>query len=211
MKKEEALEYINTRSQFYSDNYKKILLALVALMAVLVVTVLILFAVLAHRPQPKYFAVTPSGQVTPMVALSEPNLSPSAVIQWASDAVRAAYSYNFVNYRQELEAASQYFTPDGWARFVEQLKASNNITAITSKKLVVSAVVNGAPVIVWDGKLADGRYAWRIQLPLQVTYEGASGEPTQQGLVVALLVVRVEPVYSARGLAISQFIDQSSL
>lgn len=210
MAEDDALKMIHLRNQFYRDSYHRVLFAfLLCLLVIIVLAGLLVFMVL-HPTKPRYFAVTPSGQITPIVALDKPNLSPSAVIQWASEAARAAYSYNFVNYRNELQAASQFFTPEGWKKFVDQLRESNNIDAVTAKKLVVSAIVNGAPVIIWDGTLPDGRYAWRIQLPLQVTYESSSVISTQN-LIVTLLVVRVDTVYSARGLAIQQFIDESTL
>jgi intracellular multiplication protein IcmL len=208
MSENNALKLVHLRNQFYRDSYHRILFTFLLSLCVIIALICVLVYLVLNPTKPKYFAVTPNGRLTRIVPLNTPNLSPSAVIQWSSDAARAAYSYNFVNYRKELQAASQFFTPAGWRAFITNLGKSNNIDAVTSKKLVVSAVIDGAPVIVWDGLLPSGRYGWKIQLPMQVTYESAS-EIESQKLTVTMLVVRVDTVYSARGLAIQQFLDES--
>src|SRR4029079_19397823 len=82
---------------------------------------------LTHPPMPRYFATSINGRITPLYPLLEPNQSDSAVLQWANQAAIAAFSYNFVNYRTELQAASGFFTADGWTQFLSALENSNNL------------------------------------------------------------------------------------
>lgn len=65
------------------------------------------------------------------------------------------------------------FTSDAWQQFLLQLKDSGNLQAIDVKKIIVSAVISGAPVVAYQGML-DGRYAWKVQVPLLVTFVSAS-------------------------------------
>lgn len=109
-----------------------------------------------------------------------------------------------MNYRSELQAASGFFTPEGWSQFMTALQESNNLDAIRAKKLIVSAVAKRAPVILEKGVLA-GRYAWRIQLPLLITYQSPS-EFSQTEDVVRLTVHRVSTLNSPRGIGITQFV-----
>ena len=102
-------------------------------------------------------------------------------------------------------AASGFFTSDGWNQFITALSESNNLDAVKTKKLVVSAVATAAPVILQKG-LLNGRYAWRIQMPILVTYQSAS-EFSQQNLNVTMLVTRVDTLNSPRGIGIAQFIS----
>ena len=44
----------------------------------------------------------------------KPNQSDSAALQWANQAAIASFTYNFVNYRDELQVLSGFFTADGW-------------------------------------------------------------------------------------------------
>jgi intracellular multiplication protein IcmL len=90
---------------------------------------------------------------------------------------------------------------------MDQLQGSNNLDAVTSKKLIVSAVATGAPVILVQG-LMDNRYAWKVQMPMLITYQSAS-EFSQQSVVVTLVITRVSTLTSARGVGIVQFVVSS--
>ena len=200
----EALETVVIRNEFYRHSYHRVLLAL--LMALIVNFALggVLVYLLTHPPQPKYFATSINGRITPLTPLNVPNQSESAVLQWANQAAVAAYTYNFVNYRQELQAASEFFTPDGWRDFQNALSSSNNLASVRAKKLVVSAVATRAPIVLQKGRLGD-RYAWRVQMPILVTFQSAS-EFSQQRNVVTMLITRISSLNSPRGIGIAQFV-----
>jgi intracellular multiplication protein IcmL len=201
---EDALVTVHLRRDFYRDSYRKVVSLLI--FSVLIVLILSggLFYVVTHPPKPQYFATTVNGRIMPLVPLQEPNLSTSALLQWANTAAIAAYTYNFVDYRAALQRASEYFTPEGWSAFMTALKNSNDLNALISKKLIVSAVATGAPVVLARG-LLEGRYAWRIQMPMLVTYQSAS-EFSQQTLLITMLVIRVSTFDSPRGIGINQFV-----
>lgn len=204
MSEDDALTTVVTRNRFYRDGQHKLMVIfLFSLVSnlVLVATIAYLFL---HPPLPKYFATSINGRITPLFPLNEPNQSDSAVLQWASQAATAAFTYNFVNYRTELQASSGFFTPDGWTQFLGALKDSNNLDAVKAKKLIVSAVPTMAPVIMQKGPL-NGQYSWRIQMPILVTYQSAS-EFSQQTNVVTMLVTRVSTENSPRGIGIAQFV-----
>jgi intracellular multiplication protein IcmL len=199
-----AVEVVKLRNDFYRDGYKRVILALllsVLLNAVLIAT---FTYVITHPPAPQYFATTINGRITPLIPLDQPNMPPSTLLQWANSAAIAAYTYNFVNYRQELQAASEFFTTDGWTEFTNALKASNNLNAVIDKKLVVSAVATGAPVILDQG-IIDGIYTWRVQMPMLVTYQSAS-QTARQNVLVTMVIQRISTLNSARGIGISSFV-----
>ncbi len=202
---QDALAQVNLRNNFYHDGQRKLMVAfLVSLIANVSLTFTVAY-IITHPPAPKYFATSINGRITPLLPLNAPNQSDAAVLQWATQAAMATFSYNFVNYRSELVAASGFFTADGWAQFVSALGSSNNLDAVKAKKLVVSAVATAAPVILQKGIL-NGRFSWRIQLPLLVTYQSAS-EFSQQNLNVNMLVTRVDTLNSPRGIGIAQFVS----
>lgn len=200
----DALEVVALRNEFYKDKQRKVVLALLISMAINLVQMTMLVYVISHPPAPQYFATSINGRITPLYPLDEPNQSDSAVLQWANQAAIAAFTYSFVNYRDELQAASVFFTPEGWDQFMGALKESNNLDAVRAKKLVVSAVATRAPIILQKG-LLNGRYSWRVQMPLLVTYQSAS-EFSQQNVVVTLLITRISTLNSPRGIGISQMI-----
>ncbi len=201
---EDALVAVAMRNSFYRDGQRKVMVVLLCSMLCNAVLAGILTYIVTHPPAPKYFATSISGRITPLFSLDQPNQSDSAVLQWANQAAIAAFSYNFVNYRTELQASSGFFTAEGWDQFIKALEESNNLVAVKAKKLIVSAVATKAPVILQKG-LLNGVYAWRVQMPLLVTYQSAS-EFSQQNNVVTILISRVSTLNSPRGIGISQFV-----
>ncbi|HAT8178651.1 TPA: type IV secretion protein DotI [Legionella pneumophila] len=201
---EDALTVVALRNKFYKDSQRKVILALLIAILVNVILVSLVVYMITHPPAPKYFATSINGRITPLFPLDEPNQSDSAVLQWANQAAIAAFTYNFVNYRDELQASSGFFTAEGWDQFLAALDQSNNLDAVKAKKLVVSAVATRAPIILQKGVL-NGRYSWRVQMPILVTYQSAS-EFTQQNNVVTMLITRVSTLNSPRGIGIAQFV-----
>lgn len=201
---EDALTVVTLRNQFYKDSQRKVIFALLIAIFVNCILGFILIYIVTHPPAPKYFATTLNGRITPLFPLNEPNQSDSAVLQWANQAAIAAFTYNFVNYRDELQASSGFFTAEGWDQFLSALQQSNNLDAVKAKKLIVSAVATRAPIILQKGILNDS-YSWRVQMPILVTYQSAS-EFTQQNNVVTMLITRVSTLNSPRGIGIAQFV-----
>ena len=163
---------------------------------------------MTHKPDPKYFATSSDGRIMPLYALDQPNLSKAAVLQWSNKAAVAAYTYNFVNYRAAFQRASRYFTSNGCNQFMTPIEGSNNLQAVKAKKLVVSAVAAGAPIILQQGVIS-GRFAWKVQLPLLVSYLSAS-QQIQQSLLVTMLISRVPTLNDPEGIGIDQFVAQAS-
>lgn len=201
---EDALTVVALRNAFYKDSQRRVIMALFVAILVNFVLGSMLVYILTHPPAPKYFATSINGRITPLFPLNEPNQSDSAVLQWANQAAIASFTYNFVNYRDELQASSGFFTADGWDQFLNALQQSNNLDAVKAKKLIVSAVATRAPIILQKGIL-NGSYSWRVQMPILVTYQSAS-EFTQQNNVVTMLITRVSTLNSPRGIGIAQFV-----
>lgn len=201
---QDALKAVALRNNFYKDSQRKVLLTLLVSVFANILLASMLTYIITHPPEPKYFATSINGRITPLYPLSEPNQSDSAVRQWANQAAIAAFSYNFVNYRSELQASSGFFTSEGWRQFLEALQSSNNLDAVKEKKMIVSAVATAAPTIL-DKGILNGRYSWRIQMPILVTFQSAS-EYSQQNNIVTILVTRVSTLNSPQGIGISQFV-----
>lgn len=201
---DDALTAVTLRNNFYRDGQRKIILVLIISMLTNLLLGGTLGYLMTHPPAPRYFATSINGRITPLFPLNEPNQSDSAVLQWANQAAIAAFTYNFVNYRSELQAASGFFTAEGWTQFLNALQDSRNLEAVKAKKLVVSAVATRAPIILQKGIL-NNQFSWRVQMPLLITYQSAS-EFSQQNNVVTMLITRVSTLNSPRGIGIAQFV-----
>lgn len=152
----------------------------------------------------RYFASDPSGRTRELQALDRPIQSSSRVLTWTASAVSQAFTFSFANLDYELNQSRPNFTGPGWNGFIAALKSKGAIDAVRQNMYVASAVPAKAPVIVDQG-LVQGRYAWKIELPIIVTYQSATKEATQTN-VVSLTVVQVPIEENPDGLGIEQVI-----
>ncbi len=203
----DALELVKLRSSFYKDSYRKLVILLFMSWVVIIVLAATVYFQATNRPTPKYFATTESGRIIPLVPLNQPNLSDKSIIQWASQAVLSVYTYNFINYRQVFQTNRQYFTTAGWQQFMGALSKARNLDAVTSKKLVLSAVLSSAPVITRE-EVQNGKYTWELQLPVMVTYQSLS-ETFHENLIVVLTVQRISTLDDVSGVGIAAFVART--
>lgn len=202
----DPLETVKMRNEFYRDGYRRVLMILLASFVAIIGLIIIVIVLVLSQPAPKYFAATDSGRIIPLVPLNEPNLQDKALLQWASEAVTSIYSYNFVNFRRVFENNKQYFTTEGWTSFLKALTDSQNLKAVQEKKLIVSAVLTGAPIVRSEGQL-QGRYTWVVQMPVLVTYQSAN-EQSSQNFIVTLKIRRISTLDNVYGVGISEFIAE---
>lgn len=200
---QDALAAVTLRNAFYRDGRSKLVIALLVTLIMNGIMMFLLLYIYMHPPAPRYFPTSLSGRITPLFPLDQPNQLDASILQWANKAAIAAFSYSYVNYRDELQASSGFFTDEGWTQFLTALKDSNNLEAVKARKFIVSAEATRAPEILKTGVI-DGRYSWRVQIPLLVTYQGQV-EATQN-VVVNMLIVRVPTLNSPSGIGIAQFV-----
>jgi intracellular multiplication protein IcmL len=141
--------------------------------------------------------------VTPLHSLSEPVLTSQYILEWASLAARKAFNLDFVHYEDQLAEAKPYFTPDGWDKFEAALKSSGLLESVTGKKLVMSAIVSGTPVVL-NRAVIHGRFTWTMQLPVLVSFTSSS-ENRKEPLIITMNVQRVPSLEAPQGIQISDF------
>lgn len=204
----ESAESVALLQQFYRDNHARMMFFCLMLLLIASISVLFNIFQFLNRPSAKYFAVSPEGKFE-MTPLDRPNLSTESLLQWATEAASSSYNYDFVNYREKIQQVRSYFTPQGYQHYIDALKQSRTIDTIIEKKLVVSAVPTGAPVILKEAEIkSSGRWAWQVQMPMLISYQSAN-EVIKQEIVLTLLIVRVDTLESPKGVGIAQFIVQT--
>lgn len=183
------------------------------LMRIIVVVVLALIVstvgniMMASKPvEYRYFATDSEGRIKELTPLNNPVQSVNAMLNWTVNSITQTYTFSFANYRQELQAAQSNFTPGGWQGFERALESSRILATVIENRYVTTAVPTGAPVIVAEG-LTNGRYAWRIQVPITVTYQSAARQ-TSQSLLVTVTIVRRPETEHPVGLGIAQIIAE---
>lgn len=189
-----ALELVRLRNNFYRDNYRRMVSTSMLLVTLLIVLVLTCFWLITHRPPPRYFATNAQGGLVEIKPLSEAVLSNVEVNNWAARAAAAAFTLNYVQYRQQIEqTVDTYFTDQGGQQYQTALQTSNDLDYVQTGKLLVTAEPSAAPRILAQGIVPkgpyQGRYAWQVQVPLTVTTQNETDTRLSQ-LLVELVIVR---------------------
>jgi len=203
----EKLSSMPSKNNFYRISYPKMLrlLVLMTLICLALLTGIGLRILYPH--QAEYYRILPGNQNDPMLVLESPIVSKGEILRWASQAVITVYNFDFNNWQMRIQDASGLFTTNGFTRFQDALKLDGVLTGIVEQKLQVTAVVTDAPVIIAEGYLA-GRYTWKVNMPVLLTYTSSS-EVRQRSILVTMLIARIPVLDSPRGYAIEQFYEES--
>ena len=201
-----GLVTVLSRNDFYRDAYRRVVVALAILFFIDCGLALAIVVKYFNPPQPQYFATTPEGVIIQIHSLTDPTVTDSYVTQWAANAVQLAFSTDYIHWQQQLQTASANFTPDGWRNFLNALKSSNNLDTLTNLKMVSSAQLTEAPQITAK-TIADGRYVWKIQMPLLITYTDGKQE-INMTWNVTLIVVRMPVSDYPQRIAINNFLPE---
>ena len=191
------------RNEFYRDGFRKLILILAVMTIALLTAVGALYYEMTNPPESRYFATSPNGTIVPVHPLSQPVFSTAEILEWSTQVVLRSFSYDFVNYRAQLQGVAKNYTGFGWRRFRAALDSSRELQTIIQQKAVMSAVPAGAPVILNQG-VNRGSYAWMIQIPIVLQIQGTLN--ISQPLLVTIQVTRVSLENNPKGVGISQFV-----
>lgn len=190
-------------NEFYRDKYRFAMKCISFLVITCAVLSLVFAWMTYQQKQPLYYAAASTGQVLPLHPLSEPIVTSDFIVQWSALTTRLIYNLTFSNYQNQLSQAQDRFTPTGWERLQAALNSSGFITNLVNNRLIISSVISGPPVIL-ARMIVNGRFTWRVQMTLLVTYTSASAQ-TQQKMVVTMSIQRIPTLDAAQGIQVTDF------
>ena len=207
----DALKMIFERNAFYKRQFSLALGALLLCLIVIGILLWLFFYLYSNPTKPLYFAADNTGRLLLEIPVDQPNMSNDEVAAWVVEALESAFSYNFVNFRSQLQKSQKYFSRYSWDEYMAKLQDTGNLLTVTEFKWIASAKVIQKPVLEREGLLG-GTYAWRYHVRLLVTYLKPPynfNDPSLKNfasLEVAVIVQRQPLLKSDRGLAIVQMI-----
>lgn len=208
MEKKDALALVFARNSFYRVLHYLILGAFS--LAVIVIGVLLWSFIYLQRntTQPVYFATDNVSHLIKIIPLNVPNMTNADVAKWTVEAVQHALSFDYVNYRAQLQSSEKYFTPYGWTQYMTAIRANNNLVAITRRRMIAIAMAVQPPKLLVQGILG-GAYAWKFQIPILMTYMLPPFDDKSKfanSLQVTVIVQRQQVLKGYKGLGIVQII-----
>lgn len=159
----------------------------------------------AHPPLPVYFATSNTGRIIPLIPLDVPYVTDHTVIAWAMQKVPDAMSLSALNYRRDLQRARPYFTSAGYQGFLAGLKAHGELKAIRNRNLMVSTIPYGPGVVVWQGRLPNGIYAWKVQFPVKMIFRSSS-QINDHKYLASVLIQRAVTIKNPAAISIQNIV-----
>jgi intracellular multiplication protein IcmL len=201
----DALQTVVTRNKFYREGYQSLMkIAIAQGIVVLVLACLVVYKLFIEPPPVRYFATTNDGKIMDLTPLTEPAMNDAAVLSWTSQAAADVMTFSFLDYQRRLQDSGRYFTPVGWEGFMTAIQESRFLEGVKANQQIITTVPSQAPVII-ERNQANGRFYWRIQLPIVITF--TSGEKKQsRRQLLNLTIVRVSPLEHPAGLGIEQWV-----
>lgn len=210
---DDALVLVHTRNLFYRRKFRFVLSVYILSLITNVVLIGIIFYLVKNPTLPLYFAADNMGRLLPDIPSRVANMSNQDVASWAVEAVESAYSYDFINYRAQLQNSQKYFTDYGWRTYMDALRVSNNFIALKERKMVVIAKVVAPPKQVNQG-IIGGAMAWKFEMPVLVTYlmpPFTDKNKITNALIVSVIVQRQSMLQSYKGLGVIQIIGKAAV
>ncbi|EIP5862314.1 DotI/IcmL family type IV secretion protein (plasmid) [Methylocaldum sp. MU1018] len=147
---------------------------------------------IAWYPKYRYIPTTDNRAICEVSTESDPRVTPATLADYAKDAVVNAYSYDYVNYREALNAtAAKWFTDDGRKAFLRSLDESGNLERVLKGRLILRAMATKVPQLEEEGRRGLQRY-WVVQVPVAIEfYSGGDQQPrTRQDFLAGVTIVQ---------------------
>ncbi len=191
--------------EWYKLGYKNAIFVSLILSCILCFSLLFNFIQVFSSPSPKYFAFTNDLRIKNLVPLNKPTITQNGLLNWVSRVVVDTMEIDFLHWKKSLIRVKPDYMEKTFNELITSLKDSGNLDMIIKQKLIVSATIDGTPIITAEGVLS-GRKAWKIEIPLTLSYQTSEGIENIQRLTAYLTVCRVPVTEHPKGIKISQIV-----
>ncbi|ELW7881169.1 MULTISPECIES: DotI/IcmL family type IV secretion protein [Citrobacter] len=186
-----------------ANRLSKVVLYQAIIIAVL--SVLLIIAVIAViNSDNKYFASSPDGKITPMVALDSPVINDNGIKLFTRDTLYDVLNLDFDTWRQDLEKGRVGFVDEGLGNLIKAVKDAG-IIAIMEKDRVNLRTEFSTPIISQKGfknKVA----TWVVQIPITYNFVGQNTTSKPLKFILIATIQAVDNKTSPKGVAISQVV-----
>lgn len=145
-------------------------------------------------PKYRYIPTTNNQAICEVSTEDSPRVSAATVAEYAKEAVINSYSYDYVNYRTNLNAAgSKWYTDDGRKAFLKTLDESGNLERVIMGRMILRSVSTQSAQLEESGIYPGGQRYWLVQVPIAIEfYVGGDLQPkSRQEFLAAVTVVEV--------------------
>lgn len=202
-KSEEPMIQVDNVVKFQYEDVKKLRMVIFFQLATIAALIFFIITDWSNKPKPIYFYVNKNNQLINPIPLNKAGISNASLLNWYSEAIMNAYSFNYKNKNTKISKLKSYFTENGFNKFKTTIDEDVMFSGIEENKLISSMRVLEAPEILQDG-IVKGVYTWNIKLPVIVFLQNEASRRSLR-LDIETIVIRVPEITSPMGILIDDF------
>ena len=201
--KVDRIALVKLRNGFYKDGFRRMTFVLLLSLIVNLILVVALLITRNRTVPPVYFAANADGALVKLKPIINPVYNNKQIADWITRAIPNILQINFMQYRNQMQSSKNYFTSFGWGQFIKSFQPQ--LEQILNQHLTATGVTSGVPIVT-EQLLLKGAYSWYVEVPVTITFEGASQKATTNTYVWKVLLSRVDNRKSNQLLGIQQVI-----
>jgi len=185
--------------------------AMLTVLGISICLCIIFFMVYLFSAYPKYRTIqtVDNSVICELKPEDNPMLTDVAIQDFAKSAVLSAYSFDYVNWRTQIEnATTRYFTSDGRAAFNKAIRSSGSLNYIISNTLIMKSMAISSPQIEEKGVDSKGAPYWIVRMPISTEFfTGNTKAADVQKFVAQVKVVSTKrDAFNPKGLGVYSMI-----
>ena len=201
-------------SNFYQDQYRRAVFATAFATLTNLICVFLIIFLLLQKPADIYVPaeevppLNPTSlaisnyTITPKISIDKANFGEEEINQWLLRTAMQLFTYNLQDYPLELRKNQTYLLPEAQNQYLMILNALAHFGEYTTKDVVVSMVYPKAAPAIYNQGVANGRYFWMFDFPVEVQFSGSIPIPNQD-MTLHIIVVRTSMDNDVDGIKIA--------
>ncbi len=188
-------ELVIKRNNFYQNLMRYQFILIIILSIGIYGNVLFIKEIVKNYSKPKYIMTDKLGDLLEDKPKSLPIYTNEDVSQWAQEKIVEILSLNFLKYENQLNQIGKYFNEMGYVKYLDALKKSRNISALTHNKYVTIVDVL-TPFRVdstrYLGLNGEKIFSWVVKGQISAKYLNTknAADPFIQDLNITMILVR---------------------
>lgn len=179
------------------------LIGMIFVFFVLILLSLSLTYFIALHPPQSIFYLQDNNKNYRLIADRSTKMSNSKLMDWTKNALTEIYSFNFINYDENINKISILFREDAYEKFkTEMEKKSGLIDNVKKNNLIVSLTPTGEVRILNQGEY-NGLRIWNVEMNASLYYSGSlKTNPPPQVAIFSMLIQEVPSSVNPSGIVI---------
>lgn len=202
-----SLKIVNLRNRFLNIVYRNLIILLITSVLSLASSIAFLIFYYKQPIPPQFILVNEDGRYVEPPTLKECKTD-SEVSQFVINALSELHKFDFINRKDQMSKASNYFSTKSWNEFNQVFVETGTLRLVEEKRLISTVDVE-IPEIT-EKYEEKGICKWKVRVPMNIYYLNSSERSAINSLSgnARIILARQSVLNNPKGLVIETYIFQ---